>query len=59
MKLIDLSGKKFGRLTVLEKAPSKNKRTMWKCKCNNCLCKGKEKSFLFLYKSIYIYYNIC
>lgn len=34
MKLIDLSGKKFGRLTVLEKAPSKNKRTMWKCKCD-------------------------
>ena len=25
MKLIDLSGKKFGRLTVLEKAPSKTK----------------------------------
>lgn len=38
MKLIDLTGQKFGRLTVIERAPTKNKRTMWKCVCN---CKDK------------------
>lgn len=34
MKLNDLTGKRFGRLVVIEKAPSKNKRTMWKCQCD-------------------------
>lgn len=34
MKLKDLTGKRFGRLVVIEKAPSKNKRTMWKCQCD-------------------------
>ena len=33
-KLIDLTGQKFGKLTVLEKAPSKNRHTCWKCKCD-------------------------
>lgn len=32
-KFIDLTGQKFGRLTVIERAESKNKHTMWKCKC--------------------------
>lgn len=39
MQMIDLSGKKFGRLLVLEKSESKvtpngTARTMWKCKCD-------------------------
>lgn len=39
MKLIDLTGKKFGKLTVIKKEKSKNNHTMWLCKCD---C-GKEK----------------
>lgn len=34
MRLIDLTGKKFNRLTVLERVESKNKKTLWKCKCD-------------------------
>lgn len=30
---IDLTGKKFGRLTVIERAENKNGRIMWKCQC--------------------------
>lgn len=33
-KFKDLTGQKFGRLTVIERAPTKNKRTMWKCVCS-------------------------
>lgn len=33
-KLIDLTGKKFDKLLVLEKAPSINRKTAWKCKCD-------------------------
>lgn len=33
-KLKDLTGQKFGRLTVLERAESKNGRTYWKCRCD-------------------------
>ena len=33
MKLIDLTGQVFGRLTVLQRAKTVNKRTMWTCKC--------------------------
>ena len=32
-KLIDLTGKKFGKLTVLERDFSKTGGTYWKCKC--------------------------
>lgn len=32
--LIDLTGQRFGRLIVLEKAPSKNKKVYWKCQCD-------------------------
>ena len=32
--LIDLTGKKFGKLTVLEKAPSRNRKVYWKCQCD-------------------------
>jgi hypothetical protein len=39
MKLIDLTGQKFGRLTVVGQTFSKNGRTIWKCKCD---C-GNEK----------------
>ena len=43
-KLIDLTGKKFGRLTVIKRNYPNNKynRTMWLCKCD---C-GKEKVIL-------------
>ena len=33
-KTIDLKGKFFGEWEVLEKAPSKNKKVMWLCKCS-------------------------
>ena len=38
IKTIDISGKKFGRITVLKYAYSKNYRAYWLCKCD---C-GKE-----------------
>ena len=34
MKLEDLTGKQFGRLTVIERAPNNGKRTMWLCRCS-------------------------
>lgn len=33
-KLIDLTGQKFGRLTVLDKAPSRNGFVYWLCQCD-------------------------
>ena len=33
-KLIDLTGKRFGRLTVIERSKSENKMSKWKCKCD-------------------------
>jgi len=33
-KLIDLTGKRFGRLTVVKKVPSKNTNARWLCKCD-------------------------
>lgn len=45
-KMIDLTGKKFGRLTVIERNGStKDKRTLWLCECdcgNFKLAVGKE-----------------
>ena len=38
-KVLDLTGKKFGSLTAINKEPSKNRHTYWKFKCD---C-GKEK----------------
>lgn len=32
-KLIDLTGRKFGRLTVISRAPNKGRYTMWNCLC--------------------------
>ena len=32
-KLIDLTGQKFGRLTVIKRAENKGKRVAWLCKC--------------------------
>lgn len=34
MKLIDLKGQKFGKLTVVERAGSKNGQAAWHCKCD-------------------------
>lgn len=31
---LDLLNKRFGRLTVIESAPNKGKRSQWKCKCD-------------------------
>lgn len=51
--LIDLTGKRFGFLTVINQAPSKNNRTYWRCECNcgksivveaSRLLNGKTKS---------------
>jgi len=35
-KLIDLTGERFGRLTVIEKAPSQPRKTnaFWRCRCD-------------------------
>lgn len=33
-KFIDLSGKRYGKLVVLERAENRGKHTMWKCKCD-------------------------
>src|ERR1700722_12446410 len=30
---IDLTGEKFGKLTVISRAPNRCKMTMWKCQC--------------------------
>jgi hypothetical protein len=32
-KAIDITGQKFGTLTVIEKAPSRSGKTYWKCEC--------------------------
>lgn len=41
-KFIDLTGRRFGRLVVLERAPSRKHKTYWKCRCD---C-GTEKEIL-------------
>jgi hypothetical protein len=41
MKLVDLTNKKFGKLTVIDRAPNKNNWTMWNCVCecgNTLVC---------------------
>lgn len=38
---IDLLGQRFGRLLVIEAAPSRDNRAMWKCKCD---CGGQTIS---------------
>lgn len=39
MKLVDLTGQRFGRLLVIEKASYSSRVTYWRCKCD---C-GREK----------------
>ena len=34
MRLVDLTGQKFGRLTVISRAENKGKETCWKCQCD-------------------------
>lgn len=34
MRLIDLTGQKFGRLTVVERVENKRRRSQWLCKCD-------------------------
>ena len=52
-KLIDLTGQRFGRLTVIDRAPNNGRRTMWLCRCDcgnlhpvmgDNLTAGKSKS---------------
>ena len=41
----DEIGNKYGRLTVIDKAPPKDNRTMWRCRCdcgNECIVAGKS-----------------
>ena len=33
-KLIDITGNRYDKLLVLEKAPSRNRHTYWKCQCD-------------------------
>lgn len=33
-KVVDLTGKKFGKLTVIERVGSRNGRSVWKCLCD-------------------------
>ena len=33
-KLVDLTGKRYGKLVVLERKKSVNKRTYWACECD-------------------------
>lgn len=54
MKLIDLSGQKFGRLTVMERGKNTDRgEATWRCKCkcgsetvvrSDCLRRGDTKS---------------
>lgn len=37
MKLLDMRGTKFGRLTVIQRAPNIGHETYWLCKCD-CSC---------------------
>lgn len=34
MKLIDLTGQRYGRLTVVERGETRNRRTYWTCQCD-------------------------
>ena len=34
MVLIDLTGQRFGKLIVIERAPNQGRNTMWKCQCD-------------------------
>ena len=34
MKLLDLTGERYGRLTVIKRAPNKGRTTVWECRCD-------------------------
>lgn len=42
MKLIDLTGQRFGKLVVIDRAESRGKQTMWNCLCD---CGNKTVAF--------------
>lgn len=59
--LIDITGQRFGRLTVIEKVASKNSNAKWKCRCDcgrytevlgTTLRRGESKSCGCLRKEI-------
>ena len=33
-RVIDLTGQRFGKLTVIEKSGTKNGSVLWKCECD-------------------------
>jgi hypothetical protein len=33
-KALDITGKKFGKLTAISKAPSRGGKTYWLCRCD-------------------------
>lgn len=44
-KLINLTGQRFGKLTVIDKAPNKNNKVIWNCQCdcgNICKVRGDQ-----------------
>jgi HNH endonuclease len=44
---VDLTGRKFDRLTVISRAPSVNRKTFWNCKCScSNLCISRADSLL-------------
>lgn len=45
-KALDLTGQKFGKLTVLSKSPSRNGKTYWLCKCECGIEKEVQTSHL-------------
>lgn len=60
-KLIDLTGQRFGKLTVIERAGTKNKHVTWRCICDcgketivkgNSLTSGLTRSCGCLYRAI-------
>ena len=39
-KVLDIKGQKFGKLTAIEKAQSRGKKTYWLCECE---CGNKKE----------------
>ena len=55
MKLIDLTGKRFGRLLVLSKAETRKGQTFWNCKCDcgNIVAVNEKLKVVDVYRKKY------
>lgn len=45
MRRLDLKGKRFGHLVVIDQAPSTDRSTWWRCQCDcglTCVRQGKR-----------------